>query len=540
MSSPEADEVLYAYIVVASHVVSLVLIRDDNGIQKPVYYMSKSLHEAEVKTADYTRRIAKWNIILGAFDIKYMPRTSIKGQVLADLVAEFAEPLEETVVEKQNMDEKSVGAIFVPGPLCWKVYIDGATNQKGSGVGLVLVSPEKIIIEKSLRLRFSAINNEAEYEALLQRMVMVQKMGGKTVEMFSDSRLVVSQVKGELETRDTRMQEYLSQVKLLQSDFDLFSLSHVSRSGNTHVDSLATLATSSVGDLPRIILIEHLDRAKEVGKGAVHIHQVRVGPSWMNPTVRCLKDDIMPEEKSEAEKIRRNSSQFWLSEDYKLYKHSYSGPYLLCIHPEASELLLEELHERICGSHTRGRSLSHRAITQDIGGKGCRRKPQNTLRYVTSVRGPFPKVLGNKRYLLVGKNYFTKWVETEPLANIRDVDAKKFIWRNIITRFRVPHTLISDNGLQFDSKAFRRYCCELGITNRYPTPAYPQGNGQTEAVNKLTGETPFAMMYGAEAVIPLKANFPMLQMSSFTLSSNDELLGKSLDLIDERRERAMI
>ena len=108
---------------------------------------------------------------------------------------------------------------------------------------------------------------------------MVQKMGGKTVKMFSDSRLIVGQVKGELEASDTRMQEYLSQVKRLQSDFDLFSLSHVSRSGNIHVDSLVTLATSSAGGLPRIILVKHLDRANEVAKVMVHIHEVRVGPS---------------------------------------------------------------------------------------------------------------------------------------------------------------------------------------------------------------------------------------------------------------------
>ena len=176
-----------------------------------------------------------------------MPRTSIKGQVLADLVAEFAEPLVEIVTEQRNVDGKSVGVIFGPGPPCWKVYVDGAANQRGSGVGLVLVSPKKTIIEKSLRLGFSAINNEAEYEALLQGMAMVHKMGGKTIEMFSDSRLVVGQVKGELEAKDARMQEYLSQVKCLQPNFNLFSLSHIFRSGNTHADSLATLATSLAG-----------------------------------------------------------------------------------------------------------------------------------------------------------------------------------------------------------------------------------------------------------------------------------------------------
>ena len=175
---------------------------------------------------------------------------------------------------------------------------------------------------------------------------------------------------------------------------------------------------------------------------------------------------------------------------------------------------------------------------------------------------------------MVGMDYFTKWVEAEPLANIKDVDAKKFVWRSIVTRFGVPQNLISDNGLQFDSKAFRRYCCELGITNRYSTPAYPQGNGQAEAVNKVivsglkkrlddakgrwveelphilwtyrttprrsTGEMPFTMTYRAEAVIPLKAKFPTLRTNSFTLSGNNELQGESLDLIEEKREKKLI
>ena len=91
----------------------------------------------------------------------------------------------------------------------WELYVDGAVNQRGSGVGLVLMSPEKITIEKSLRLSFSATNNDAEYEALLMGMMMVQKMGGKAVKVFSDSKLVVSQVRGDLQACDPRMQEYL-------------------------------------------------------------------------------------------------------------------------------------------------------------------------------------------------------------------------------------------------------------------------------------------------------------------------------------------
>ena len=111
-------------------------------------------------------------------------------------------------------------------------------------MGLVLISPEKITIERSLRLSFSSTNNEAEYEVLLMGMVMVQKMGGKTVEIFSDSKLVVGQVRGELEARDPRMQEYLSQVRRIQKKFEFFDLLYIPRNGNTHADSLATLATS--------------------------------------------------------------------------------------------------------------------------------------------------------------------------------------------------------------------------------------------------------------------------------------------------------
>ena len=151
MSSPESDEVLFAYIVVAPYVVSLMLIRMDNGVQRPVYYVSKSLHEAEVRSlplekatlavvfgtrklphyfqahtmvvltqlplktilrsANYTGRIAKWGTILGVFDIKYMPRTSVKGQVLADLVAEFTEPEVDELLANINKDEKLVDTI---------------------------------------------------------------------------------------------------------------------------------------------------------------------------------------------------------------------------------------------------------------------------------------------------------------------------------------------------------------------------------------------------------------------------------------------
>ena len=126
-----------------------------------------------------------------------------------------------------------------------------------------MISPEKVIVEKSLRLDFSATNNEAEYDTLLMGMAMVQRMGGKSVKVFSDSRLVFGQVKGEFEAKDERMQGYLNLDKCLQSEFDSFDLLHIPRNGNAHADSLSMLTTSLARDLSRVILIEDLYKPTE-------------------------------------------------------------------------------------------------------------------------------------------------------------------------------------------------------------------------------------------------------------------------------------
>ena len=225
-------------------------------------------------------------------------------------MTEFAECPEKMNVEKHGMDAKSVGLISVQCSTPWEMYVDGAANQRGSGVGLVLVSPEKITIEKSLRLGFSATNNEAEYEAMLMGMMMVQKMSGKTVNVFLDSKLVVGQVRGDLEVRDPRMQEYLSQVRCIQTKFELFDISHIPRGGNTYVGSLATLATSLAQDLPRVILVKDLCTPTPLHKDMPRIHQIKLGPSWMDPISLFLEKDILPEEKTETEKVQRKAPRF--------------------------------------------------------------------------------------------------------------------------------------------------------------------------------------------------------------------------------------
>ena len=134
-------------------------------------------------------------------------------------------------------------------------------------------------------------------------MTMVQKMGGKTVEVFLDSRLVVGQVKGELEAKNVRMQGYLNHVWRLQLGFESFTLLQILKSRNMHDDSLATLTTSSAQSLPQVILVEDLYKPTEIKGEEVHIHQIKVGPSWMDSIVLFLKEEILPGERAEADKV---------------------------------------------------------------------------------------------------------------------------------------------------------------------------------------------------------------------------------------------
>ena len=171
-------------------------------------------------------------------------------------------------------------------------------------------------------------------------------------------------------------------------------------------------------------------------------------------------------------------------------------------------------------------------------------------------------------------DYFTKWTKAEALVNIRDMDVKKFVWKNIVMRFGVPNSLISDNGLQFDSRAFCEFCNDLEIKNRYFTPTYPQSNSQVEATNKAimnelkkrldgakggwaeelpnvwwayritpkrsTRETPFSLTYGVEAVVSAEVNLCSARVAEFAPTENDRLLVERLNLLEEYREAVTI
>ena len=200
------------------------------------------------------------------------------------------------------------------------------------------------------------------------------------MEVFSDSRLVVGQTKGELEARDPRMQGYLNQVRRMQMKFESFDLTHVPRGENSHADSLATLATSSVLDFPRVIIIEDLRTPSSPENEVCQVYQISSAPSWMDPVSNIWKVTSCLKKKQRLRKYAGKLIVFGCQRTRSYTDGLFSGPYLLCVHPNATESILEELHESICESHTGGRSLSHRAITQGYWWLSMQKEAQEYIR----------------------------------------------------------------------------------------------------------------------------------------------------------------
>lgn len=159
------------------------------------------------------------------------------------------------------------------------------------------------------------------------------------------------------------MMEFLQLVKQTMDRFLSVRVVPVAKRQNRHADSLVTLASSSTEEIPRLIKVELVVKPNintRVGVSLVTI----VEPCWLDLIIDILAEDQVPTDEKEVEKVRRAAAWNWLLADRKLYRRSFEGPYLQCLHPSKSEELLTELHEEVCGSHVRRRSLAHRSMTQ--------------------------------------------------------------------------------------------------------------------------------------------------------------------------------
>ncbi|KAK9049882.1 hypothetical protein SSX86_031149 [Deinandra increscens subsp. villosa] len=629
LTAPQQGECLYMYIATSEGAVSAVLLAERNKVQIPIYYVSKVLkeyegrypplerlvlalvvatrrlrryfqaHRVEVYTAfpirqilrrpEMSGRLAKWAIELGQFDIMFRPRISIKGQVVADFLAEIpqAENGELLSQESEGMDS------------LWRLYTDGSVGSDGSGAGLMLVSPEGDELTYALKFNFDTSNNEAEYEAFLAGLRLAKQLGARKVLAHVDSLLVANQVNGDYEAKGANMALYLGQVKKLMGEFLTCEVMYVPRSQNKKADALSKLASTAFNHLAKEVRVEVLENPSVP---VSEVLEVQVSQeTWMDALVAYFRDEMLPEDKAEARKVYVNSFQYQFQNNI-LYRKTFLGPLLRCLTMEEALKVTAEVHSGICGSHAGARMVvtklvglgyywpgMHKTVMDELKKcDECQRhapvslKPKHAMVPVTSawpfqkwgidIVGPFPEAAGRVKFLIVAVDYFTKWVEAKPLASITGQQVKKFVWEHIICRFGLPLCIVSDNGKQFADNPFREWCEELAISQTFTSVAHPQANGQVERMNRSIvegikmrlekigggwvdellhvlwslrtmpksshGETPFSLTYGTEAVIPVEVGVPTRRM--LENGDNEKSLRENLDVLEERREVAAI
>ena len=208
------------------------------------------------------------------------------------------------------------------------------------------------------------------------------------------------------------------------------------------------------------------------------MQEITVEENWTKPLIAYLRSSILPDGKDAAKKLKVQASRFVLIRDI-LYKRDFSQPYLRCLSHDEADYVMREVNEGICGNYSRARSLVHKLIRAGYywptmlkdaqayikAYDKCQRfsnlirQPSKELTPMTApwsfaqweldIMGHFPTALRQLKFLVVGINYFTKWVEAEPLATITEKSIRTFVWKNIICRYGIPRVLVSDNRKQF-------------------------------------------------------------------------------------------
>ncbi|XP_024026375.1 uncharacterized protein LOC112093026 [Morus notabilis] len=250
------------------------------------------------------------SVELSQFDIKYVPRTAIKGQALVNFLVEFSHrPAPATPEGVENTE--------------WKLYVDGASSDNGSGAGVLLISPEGHKITSAVRFKFKASNNEAKYEALIAGLRLASHLKIERLSVFSDSQLVIGQMKEEYQARGEKMRAYLRKVKEELVKFKNYEILQIPRAENVNADALAKLASSKDSDTLGVVPIEELEYPTIEEKAKALI--VQTDENWMTPLIQYLMDAQLPSNKDEARRIKYRAARYLLY-DGLLYRRGYSTP----------------------------------------------------------------------------------------------------------------------------------------------------------------------------------------------------------------------
>uniref|UniRef100_A0A2N9G7Y6 Uncharacterized protein n=1 Tax=Fagus sylvatica TaxID=28930 RepID=A0A2N9G7Y6_FAGSY len=415
----------------------------------------------------------------------------------------------------------------------WTVNIDGSSTKDSGGVGIVLKSPEGDTIKQAVRLQYPTTNNEAEYEALLAGLKTAKILGATELDVRSDSQLVVGQVNGDYEAKEGCMQQYLQLVRHQMGQFQEVKLSRIPREQNKETDQLAKQALSSSSD-------DKIKIVQQSSLQATEMNPVHTETFWMTLIISYLQRGTLPDNRHEARRLKVRASRFLMLQGV-LYKRGFSLPYLRCLAPDEAKYVMREIHE--VPTVRQSTTLTPGSASTNDGTLAVRAMGIRYHGTIPNWKTP-AQVSGRLRI-----DYFTKWVEAEPLATITEKNIQNFVWKAVICRFGIPRVLVSDNGKQFDNPRFRQFSQELGIHNHYSCPGHPQANGQVEVTNRSllkliktrlegakglwpeelpsilwayrttvripTGETLFRMTFGSEAVVPVEIGLTTLRTSAY-------------------------
>jgi len=390
------------------------------------------------------------------------------------------------------------------------MHVDGSSNPLGAGAGVVLEGPDNVLIEQFLCFTFKTSNNQAEYEAIIAGLNLARDVGVRKLLCKKDSKLTVGHLNGEYQIKDPTLAQYYHMVMSLTEHFDTFQIQHVPRSDNTRADILSKLASTKKKGRYKSLL-QHTLATPSIEQQNQCLNITTTG-TWMEPFIKYLEEGVTPA--NEEKGWIRKAARYTLIGG-KLFRRGFSKPLLKYITREKADYVIQEIHQGICDYHSRPKTMAARILRAGYYWptmeKDCttyvkkcvqcqKHEPithmhQEELHHVSSpwpfskwgmdIIGPFAPGKGQVKFLLVAVDYFSKWIEAEPLAIITASQVHRFIWKNIICRYGIPHTIITDNGRQFIDKGLADFYHNLKITHITSSVEHPQTNGQAEAANKI-------------------------------------------------------
>nr|KYP52486.1 Retrovirus-related Pol polyprotein from transposon 297 family [Cajanus cajan] len=374
LQRPDHNTDLLLYLAVAENVISAVIVQEHQKSQTPIYFISRVLqdterryqmiekltlalvtaarrlrphfqsHQVVVKT-DYpikqilrkpelAGRMIAWSIELSEFGIQYKSRGPLKAKCLADFVAK----LTPTTTEESQART---------------LHVDGSSNSKGGGAGIILEGPNQVTLEQSLKFGFKVTNNQAEYEALLAGLRLAHDLGARRVNCNSDSKLM---------QKTPFYSRYFHTASQQISSFDEFSIKHVPRGQNARADLLSKLASTKRPGQHRTIIQETL-HSPSLDDKIVNVNDSEE-LGWMADIWNYLKEGTLPKDKDEARKVRMRSAKFIIIDD-ELFKRGISTPLLKCLTTSQAAYVVKEIHQGICGMHSGACSMAARSTTQE-------------------------------------------------------------------------------------------------------------------------------------------------------------------------------